>query len=195
MKIERIVARLAILLALAEAVLVLLSWLLAATMTEGVRTLLSADGVRWFFAHFENMIASPALAWLLLMAMAGGALWKSGLLQPDGSMNYKRGVVVVTIVLVFYAGAISWLILMPHAILLSATGRLWPSSFSYALLPICAFGTVICSISHGLVVRRFTSLTDVCSSLCYGISKSAPALFLYVLFIQFYESLRYVLYS
>jgi aminobenzoyl-glutamate transport protein len=36
-------------LLISEALLVILSWLLSATRMEGVRSLLSSEGIRWFF--------------------------------------------------------------------------------------------------------------------------------------------------
>ena len=56
-----------LLLLIAEAVLILLSWILSAMRVDGVRSLLSGEGVRWFFGNFTSMVASPWLAWLMLM--------------------------------------------------------------------------------------------------------------------------------
>ena len=51
-----------LLLLIAEAVLILLSWILSAMRVDGVRSLLSGEGVRWFFGNFTTMVASPWLA-------------------------------------------------------------------------------------------------------------------------------------
>ena len=56
----------------AEALLIILSWILSTTMTEGIRSLLSSEGIRWFFGNFSNIIASPLLAWLLLVPSSFG---------------------------------------------------------------------------------------------------------------------------
>ena len=63
----------------AEALLIILSWILSTTMTEGVRSLLSSEGIRWFFGSFTGIIASPLLVWLLLALIAIGSVQKSGL--------------------------------------------------------------------------------------------------------------------
>ena len=34
-----------------EVLLIILSWLLSATRMEGVRSLLSSEGIRWFFGY------------------------------------------------------------------------------------------------------------------------------------------------
>ena len=44
---------------IAETLLVILSWLLSALRVEGVRSLLSSEGIRWFFNSFNDLIASP----------------------------------------------------------------------------------------------------------------------------------------
>ena len=48
-------------LVIAEVLLVIVSWLLSAAMMEGVRSLLSSEGVRWFFGSFTMIVASPLL--------------------------------------------------------------------------------------------------------------------------------------
>ena len=62
---------------IAETLLVILSWLLSAMRVEGVRSLLSSEGIRWFFSSFNNLIASPVLVGLLLLLCALGCLQKS----------------------------------------------------------------------------------------------------------------------
>ena len=124
MKIDRrLAAWLGCVLLLAELILILVSWLLSATMTEGVRSLLSGEGVRWFFGSFTDMVASPWLVWLLVVAMAGGCLWRSGLLHRSQS-GYRERMAFRTALafLVLYVGVILMLTIVPHAVLLSATG-------------------------------------------------------------------------
>ena len=69
-----------LILLIAEAVLILLSWILSAMRVDGIRSLLSGEGVRWFFGNFTSMVASPWLAWLLLLLVALGCLQKCGLI-------------------------------------------------------------------------------------------------------------------
>lgn len=186
---------LAVALALAEALLVLVSWLLSATMTEGVRSLLSAEGIRWFAAHFARLQLTPLLSWLLLAAMAWGCVRSSrlvhGMLRPTG-YRQRLALRVAAISILSYCGVVALLVAVPHAVLLSATGRLWPSPFSAALIPLLCFGTILASVAYGLVCRSFRSVADICQSFVDGLASSAPLLFVYVLLVQFYVSLRYV---
>ena len=202
MKLKRLYSYLVVGLAVAELLLVLLSWLLSATMTEGVRSMLSGEGVRWFFGSFVSVLSSQWLVWLLLLSMSGGCLWKSGLLsvfrsgvsQPLRSFSYRQRVALRSAVVTgtLYVVVVMALTVVPHAVLLSATGQLFPSAFSRALVPIIAFGVSLVSAVYGLMSGRFGTLYDVVSSLSFGITKTAPLFVLYVVLMQFLASLRFV---
>lgn len=186
----------ALFLLVAELLLVILSWLLSATRMEGVRSLLSSEGIRWFFGSFTDMVASPLLVWLLLGLCAWGAVRNSGILNTlHSSLFTYRDKVALRVSLVFlviYVVMIALLTLMPHAILLSATGSLFPSAFSRSLVPIIAFGICLVSVTFGLVSGRLRGLDDILSTLSSGIAQGANIIIIYLLFIQFYESLRFV---
>lgn len=186
----------ALFLLVAELLLVILSWLLSATRMEGVRSLLSSEGIRWFFGSFTDMVASPLLVWLLLGLCAWGAVRNSGILNTlHSSLFTYRDKVALRVSLVFlviYVVMIVLLTLMPHAILLSATGSLFPSAFSRSLVPIIAFGICLVSVTFGLVSGRLRGLDDILSTLSSGIAQGANIIIIYLLFIQFYESLRFV---
>jgi len=84
------------------------------------------------------------------------------------------------------------LTVVPHAVLLSATGQLFPSPFSRALVPILSFGLLLLSTVYGWASGRFTTFSDVIDSMAYGISQVAPLFVLYILLVQFCDSLRFV---
>lgn len=189
---RRIVTFLLCLLVLAELLLVLTSWLLSATMAEGVRSMLSSEGVRWFFGSFTAVLSTPWLVWLLLLAMTGGCVWQSGLLRPQGGYRQRVALRTAIVLLVVYVASVLALTAVPHAVLLSATGRLVPSPFSRALVPVVSFGLLLVSAVFGYASGRFASVADVVGALSFGIAKSAPLFLLYILAVQFYESLRFV---
>jgi aminobenzoyl-glutamate transport protein len=182
-------------LVLAQMLLVLASWLLAATNTEGVRSLLSSEGVRWFFSNFTAMVASPWLVWLLLAAMAGGCVWQSGLLSRGQGFRDRLALRTTVVLLIIYIGVVLLLTAVPHAVLLSATGQLFPSAFSRALVPLIAFGAIFASVVYGWVSGRFTRLSGIIDAFAFGISQSAPIFVLYVVAIQLYESIIFVFLS
>lgn len=187
-----------VVLILAETLLVILSWLLSAMRLSGVRSLLSGEGIRWFIGDFATVLASPLLVWLVLLLVAFGSLQKSGitsLIPYRSSLITYRDRIAIRVSLAFliiYLIIISLLTLLPHAILLSASGQLFPSAFSRSLVPLVAFGVCLVSVTFGYVSGRFRSLSDVLSALSFGIEKGAPLFILYILLIQFYQSLRFV---
>jgi len=185
-------SRLVVGLVVAELLLVVLSWLFSATLTADVRPLLSSEGVRWFFAHFVEGLSSPLLVWLILLTMAAGVMRHSGLLAHRPTQRRGLGLRVTLLLLLIYVAVILLLSVWPHAVLLSAMGSLWQSPFSRALVPIIAFGMILCSMAYGFTVRTFTSLADVCQPFADGLCQAAPLLVVYVLAMQFYESLCYV---
>jgi len=192
---RRIIAYLSLTLVLSMVVLVLLSWLLSATIGEGVHSLLSSEGIRFFFGSFVSVVSHPLLAWIILLSMAWGCLKSCGLLQAFGkSIGYRQrqAFFMSAAFLVLYVGVVLMLTATPHAVLLSATGHLWPSAFSRALVPIVAFGVIMLSVIYGITSRRFLSLADICQTLTDGIAAAAPLLLLYILSIQLFGALRFV---
>lgn len=188
-----------LILLLAEVTLILLSWILSAAGVEGVRSLLSGEGVRWFVGDFARMVASPLLVWLILLLMAIGAFLRSGLtsLWHEGrfrmvSYRDRTAFRVSLVLLLAIIAAIFLLTVIPHAVLLSVSGSLFPSPFSRSIVPIIAFGITLVSIAFGMISGRMQSLSDILDALCYGIRKYAPLLVLYIFCIQLYQSLRFV---
>ncbi len=187
----------ALVLLLAELVLILLSWILFAIGEEEVRSLLSSEGIRWFVGGFTTMVSSPLLVWLIILLMAFGAFQKSGLISlTDASyqMTYrdKTALRVAIVFLLAYIAVILLLTVIPHAILLSATGALFPSPFSRSIVPLTAFGIALVSIIYGIMSGRLRDIKDILDALSFGISKGAPVFVLYILIIQFVRSMLFV---
>lgn len=174
--------------------LILVSWLLSAMAVPGVRSMLSADGLRWYLGHFVEMIQTPFLSWILLGAMAYGSVRQSGVLHLtlplSGRMRWALGLSLS--LLIIYIGVVLMLIAVPHAVLLSATGRLWPSPFSAALIPILCVAMVLVSAVYGFATSSLGHAADLFSAFISGLSLAAPFLFLYVLFAQFFALVYYV---
>jgi aminobenzoyl-glutamate transport protein len=200
-KLKRIIGGISAALVVAQVVLVLMSWLLSALQIEGVRSLLSSEGVRWFCGNFASFVASPALVWLLLMAMAVGGIDHSGLLlllrTPRLLRNYRQKLALRITVFAFmaYVAVVLALAIAPHAVLLSATGGLFPSPFSSALVPIVAFGLLLLSVLCGVAIGRYSRPSHVVGALSSGIAKAAPLFIIYILAIQFFQSLTFVFFT
>lgn len=77
---KKLLPYIALVLALAEGILMLLSWLLSAALpASGVRSMLSSEGIRWLMGHFSKILSTPLLSCLLLAAIAVGCLLRSGI--------------------------------------------------------------------------------------------------------------------
>jgi len=84
------------------------------------------------------------------------------------------------------------LTVIPHAILLSATGSLFPSPFSRSIIPLVAFGLSVVSVVYGIMSGQLKDLTDILDALSSGINNGAPLFVLYILLIQFINSILFV---
>jgi aminobenzoyl-glutamate transport protein len=191
--VKKLFPYIALALALAQLLLILTSWVWSAAMPlSGVRSMLSSEGIRWYLGHFAELMASPFLVWLLLGAMAYGAVVRCRSLQGN-SYRSSRARIISMVFLVIYVGVVLLLTVSPHAVLLSASGLLWPSPFSASLVPITVFGILMAAILYGVVAGTFQTLSEVYDSLVYGLRQCAPLLPIYVLFMQLFESFRFVL--
>ena len=198
-RIKRVLSYAVILLLIAQVLLVLVSWLLSASMTEGVHSLLSSEGIRWFVGQYVNMLASSLLVWLLLLSMAFGCIRSCGLSESNNRranpfFRYRElaALRLSAIIVILYVLLILSMTVIPHAVLLSATGSLLPSAFTRAIVPILSVGMILFSVTYGLSVGSFKSVHNIVNSLSNGIAWAAPLFVLYVLLLQFYESLKFV---
>lgn len=196
----RILPRVAWALFLAQLLLILVSWIYSAAFPySGVRSLISGEGARWFMGYFSDMLLSPLLVWIILLSMAFGCLWRSNILQfffhPRSGATYRerRALFITIFVLLLYILVLLLLTILPHAILLSSTGSLYPSPFFDSLIPVIAFGLTLLSAVYGMLTGSFRTLTDFYVSLLAGISGGAHFLLFYVLLMQIWQSLCYVL--
>ena len=196
----------------AQLTLILLSWLITAAFPElPIRSLLSSEGVRWFFGSFTANQLTPLLAWFITAAMAVGAcvrsrLWAafctkmSGLLHRRDSTDGRRGLqyrerIGLRLALaefMVYVVIMLLLTVVPHAILLSVTGELFPSAFSSSLIPSLSFVLIVMSLSYGVASGTVDSVARMHRVLVGGLEAGARIVPAYVIGVQLYMSLLYV---
>lgn len=191
---NKICAYAMLLLALAQIVLVLLSWLITAAMPEAFpRSMLSPEGIRWFFGSFTENMESPWLVGLLLICIAWGTLQTSGLLHFDRTIyRHRNALRLVLIELVLFVAVILLLTVVPHAILLNVMGGIEASSFSRSILPYICFAIIVMSLSFGAVSNRLQGIEAMGESLSEGIRMAAPYFVIYILANQLYSSIEYL---
>lgn len=175
-----------------QLLLVLVSWLVTAADPQApVHSLLSAEGVRWFVGHLTSNLQTPALIWLMLVAVSGGTLARAVTAYRQSPSRPAMRVVAVELVLFLVVALL--LTAVPHAMLLSVTGSLFPSSFSDGLLAMICLVVMVCSITYCMVSRQVRTIAEAYETLCYGTKFFGVIVPLYVAGAQFLSSLLYVL--
>lgn len=191
-------AAIVVALTVLEAALAIGSWVLSGLCPDlGVRNLLGGEGIRWFFGHFSENLSTPLLVWMLLLAVAVGSAADSGLVRSIVAarrllLRERVALSFAAVALCVYIAIIAALTFSPHAVLLSASGRLLPSAFSVSLIPILAFGVTMCAVVFGVVSGRYLSIAEVFRSLYLGIERAAPLFVIYILACQFYSTALFV---
>lgn len=185
-----ILATLFVILIAVQVVLILVSWLITAVTPQyHVRSLLSSEGVRWFFGSFVNNLTSPVLIWFLLLAMTVGT-WHRAV--P------RHRTIIISPLVWLEVGLVAIVMLLltavPHAILLSVTGTLFPSSFSNSILPVLCSTVMLCAITIGLTNNHLHNISDVYRSMTAGIHAVACLFPIYIAATELFCSLRFVLF-
>lgn len=192
---KKVVVYAAATLCIAQVVLVLASWLITAAMPENfMHSLLSSEGIRWFFGRFADNLSSHYLVWLLLASMAYGTVKNSGILHFSME-EYRQRVAIrlVVVELVLFCAVILALTMVPHAILLNAMGSLFPSPFSKSIVPYVCFAVIVMSLSYGLMSERLHGMVSIFDAMTEGIKVASPLFLLYVLAVQLCSSIVYLL--
>lgn len=178
------------------------SWLISSIFPDlHLRSVIGNEGIRWLLGHFADNMSQPPLVWIILLAMAFGAVDKCGILQDfkfkcrnancsDFRMRLGLGVAAAEFLLVLLTMAL--LSLSTDAVLRSVEGNLFPSSFSKSVVPVFSSTLILCSTTYGIIQRRFRNVAEWFSSLAYGIIKSSMFVVTYVFAIQLYATINFV---
>ncbi len=200
---EHWVFRLALLAALVQLVLIVGSWLVtSAEPTLPMRSLLSRAGIRWYFGTYVDRIATPWLVYILLLSFAwacmrGCQLWSAlrCWFSPRRSVlttQEKFALVASLVFLALQIFTIALLTLVPHAILLSVTGSLWPSSFSRSAVPIVAFMAATTHALYDVLSGKISSLDQMGRKITATGSTMMPLLLCYCLLADLVGCIGYV---
>ena len=202
-----------LMLLIAQLALILLSWLLTAAFPElPMRSMLSSEGIRWFFGSFVSNQLSPLLIYFIMAVMAVGACVRSRLYDAlretlsntrsslTTSSNHqhkvhyreKVGLRIALDEFIVYVIIMILLTAVPHAILLSVTGQLFPSSFSSSFIPSLSLIIIIMSLTYGVASGTIDSVTKMHKVLVGGLEVGSRLVPTYVVGIQLYMSIRYV---
>lgn len=182
-----------------QLLLLLLSWLVTAAWPElPLRSLLGSEGIRWMLGRLPTEVAKSGIVSLLLLCMAVGAARKSGLsgcMKATRRYDYRSRMAFRLVV----AGAVLSLVgllfltAVPHAILLSVSGEVFPSNFSQNIVPCLSSVITLLSLTYGLVSGRLRTLADCFHAVCFGFQCLAHLIVLYLLAASLFRSLCFVM--
>ena len=200
-------------LLVSQLALILLSWLVTAAFPElPMRSVLSSEGIRWFFGSFVSNQLPPLLIYFIMAVMAVGACVRSRLYDAlretlsntrsslTTSSNHqhkvhyreKVGLRIALVEFIVYVIIMILLTAIPHAILLSVTGQLFPSSFSSSFIPSLSLIIIIMSLTYGVASGTIDSVAKMHKVLVGGLEVGSRLVPTYVVGIQLYMSIRYV---
>ncbi len=193
---DRIMSVITVVLIVAQLLLVLLSWIIAAALPSApIRSLLNDGGVRHMFYSFTDSLMSPVVIWILLYSMVYG-IWRGSRLSSldVSNLTFRKRLAMRTIIFetVIYIAIMLIFTVIPHAILLSVTGSLITLDFFNGLIPNIALFLAIIFITYGSITRNFSSVSSVLHSISDGISSSSFIWTPYILFMLFMHSVIYV---
>ena len=200
-------------LLVAQLALILLSWLVTAAFPElPMRSMLSSEGIRWFFGSFVSNQLSPLLIYFIMAVMAVGACVRSRLYDAlretlsntrsslttssdhQHKVHYREkvGLRIALVEFIVYVIIMVLLTAIPHAILLSVTGQLFPSSFSSSFIPSLSLIIIIMSLTYGVASGTIDSVAKMHKVLVGGLEVGSRLVPTYVVGIQLYMSIKYV---
>ena len=200
-------------LLVSQLALILLSWLVTAAFPElPMRSILSSEGIRWFFGSFVSNQLSPLLIYFIMAVMAVGACVRSRLYDAlretlsntrsslTTSSNHqhkvhyreKVGLRIALVEFIVYVIIMVLLTAIPHAILLSVTGQLFPSSFSSSFIPSLSLIIIIMSLTYGVASGTIDSVAKMHKVLVGGLEVGSRLVPTYVVGILLSMSIKYV---
>lgn len=179
--------------------LFLLSWLITAAWPElAMRSLLSSEGIRWLFGQLPASMSDSGVVPLLMVCAAIGSLRKSGLASGFRHIRHadyrsRMAMRFVAAEFILMIIGLLFLTIIPHAILLSVSGEIFPSGFSRNMVPTLSLAVCLLSLTYGLACGRLRTATDYFQMAYIGIAGFAPIILLYLLGITLYHSVCFVL--
>lgn len=197
-KHQRLMAYASCVLLLLQVITVLVSWVWGSVILDtNVSSLLTADGVRWFCSSLVDNVRSPLLIYILLIGLTAGQVKRSKILADLASFStlpsfQRKAMTVALWEMAAILVVVAYLTLAPHAVLLSALGTLFPSSFSAFLVPLLCTMAGVASITYGCICGNIRSGSDVFDAAVEGGQMSVPYVIVYMLSAELYSSVCWV---
>lgn len=179
----------------------LLSWTGSIYEWEGVRSLLSDEGLRWLLRTLlDDYLLSPVFQAVVCLFFGVGLFVHSGLgnacrRMVGGARKFsrkeKRALGLAAVTFLAYAGLCVLLAFGPWNVVRSAIGTLADSPLADGLWGVCSLGIALPSIVYGFASDSYLSDRDVVEGMAH-LYKCRATYFVVLLFITlFFSSLMF----
>lgn len=182
-------------------IIAIMSWVGNIYSWGGVRSLFSAEALRWFLRYTEDgVMSSPVLYGVIILFIGMGLFVHSGLkavvvriIRRDRSLSGKerKSLMVSGFVAGVYSSIVAVLIWGPWNIVRGVTGRFDDSPLHDGALYVLSLGIAIVSIVYAFTADYYRSDRDVVKGMSYMFSKYASYIISLVFAIQFMLAFQY----
>lgn len=183
-----------------EALLILLSWIVNVAMPEaGVRSLLSGEGLRVLLSGYISELSAGGLGLLVLMAVGGGAVVRSGFLKAlfnRSSLDFRHrfALQMCYAEVLIAVAAVLVMVFIPHSPMLSVTGHYYPGPLLYGLYSCLFMLLVGLSYTYAGFGGDITNYDHAADIVTYGLSHTAWIIVLYLIIVELYSSIKFTLF-
>ena len=184
-------------------ILLVISSLVFSTAGYPINNILSPEGLRWSFLNAASNVLHEPLIYLIGFFLSWGTFKRSGLdrallrlsLGMKGaplSFRQRRALWFTFLLTLLFVIMMLVLVLFPQGILVSVTGRVFPSPFSVGLVPACMLALVLISITYGIIGNTLRTFHEVVQSVYCGLGEYAGWILVYLMGAQSYSCLMYI---
>ena len=184
-------------------ILLVISSLVLSSAGYPVNNILSSEGLRWSFLNAVSNVLHEPLFYLIGFFLSRGAFKRSGLdkallrlcIGMRGvplSFRQRRALWFALLLTLLFVLLLLVLVLFPQGILVSVTGRVFPSPFSVGLVPTCMVALVLVSVTYGVIGNTLRTFHEVVQSIYCGLGEYAGWILVYLLGAQSYACLMYI---
>lgn len=179
----------------------LLSWVGSIYEWEGVRSLLSPEGVRWGLRHtVDNYLLAPVLRIVIILYLGCGLVAYSGLGSSLLHLFSRRSTftkkekhalslaLVIALCLILLLLVITW---GPWAILRNVSGELSGSPFEAGLWYMLSIGIGVCALFYGFAADTINTDRDVVKGMSWLFTRYGSYYVTLFFIVTFFSSLEY----
>lgn len=185
-------------------ILLVISSLVLSSAGYEVNNILSSEGLRWAFLNALPNVLKEPLVYLIGFLITWGAYKRSGLnvallrlftgrwRRKPLPFRQRRALWFALLLTLLFVAMMAVLVLIPQGVLVSVTGRIFPSPFSRGMVPACMVAVVLISVTYGVIGNTLRTFHEVVQSVYCGLGEYAGWILVYLLGAQSYACLMYI---